>query len=124
PMPADIASYVDHTLLKPHASQAEVLEMCDEAAQYGFRSVCVNPVWVKAVKAALRGSGVLTCSVIGFPFGATVSSVKAYEATCAVLNGADEIDMVINIAAAMASDEAGLIQDITTVAEAVHKAGA
>ena len=69
--PRNIASYIDHTLLKPEASEAEILKVCAEAAEYRFKSVCVNPVWVKTVKKALKGSGVLTCSVVGFPLGAT-----------------------------------------------------
>lgn len=116
----DIASYIDHTLLKPEASEAEILKVCSEAVEYGFRSVCVNPVWVKTVKNALRGSGVLTCSVVGFPLGATPSDVKAFEARGAVLDGADEVDMVINIAAARAADKGALVDDITAVAEVVH----
>ncbi|BAS13342.1 deoxyribose-phosphate aldolase [Arthrobacter sp. Hiyo8] len=103
---ASIASYIDHTLLKPEASEAEVRQVCAEAAEYKFKSVCVNPIWVKTVTKALKGSGVLTCSVVGFPLGATPSDVKAFEARGAVLDGADEIDMVINIAAARAGDKA------------------
>ena len=119
-----IASYIDHTLLKPEASEAEVLKVCGEAAEYHFKSVCVNPIWVKNVKTALRGSGVLTCSVIGFPLGATPSDVKAFEVRGAVLDGADEIDMVINIAAARANDKGALVDDIRAVAESVHSGGA
>ncbi|MDP9905271.1 deoxyribose-phosphate aldolase [Arthrobacter bambusae] len=121
---ASIASYIDHTLLKPEASEAEVRQVCAEAAEYKFKSVCVNPIWVKTVTKALKGSGVLTCSVVGFPLGATPSDVKAFEARGAVLDGADEIDMVINIAAARAGDKGALVDDITTVAEAVHAGGA
>ncbi|GAA4042786.1 deoxyribose-phosphate aldolase [Arthrobacter methylotrophus] len=121
---ASIASYIDHTLLKPEASEAEVRQICAEAAEYKFKSVCVNPLWVKTVTKALKGSGVLTCSVVGFPLGATPSDVKAFEARGAVLDGADEIDMVINIAAARAGDKGALVDDITTVAEAVHAGGA
>jgi deoxyribose-phosphate aldolase len=120
----NIASYIDHTLLKPEASEAEILKVCAEAAEYHFKSVCVNPLWVKTVKTALKGSGVLTCSVIGFPMGATPSDVKAFEARGAVLDGADEIDMVINIAAARAGDKGALVDDISAVAEAVHAGGA
>ncbi|WP_411375924.1 deoxyribose-phosphate aldolase [Arthrobacter sp. MPF02] len=119
-----IASYIDHTLLKPEASEADVLKVCSEAAEYGFKSVCVNPVWVKTVKKALKGSGVLTCSVVGFPLGATPTDVKAFEARGAVLDGADEVDMVINIAAARAEDKGTLVEDITAVAESVHSSGA
>lgn len=117
---ANIASYIDHTLLKPEASQADVLKVCAEAVEYKFKSVCVNPVWVKTVTKALKGSGVLTCSVIGFPLGATPSDVKAFEARGAVLDGADEIDMVINMASARANDKGALMDDIRAVSEAVH----
>ncbi|MBO1266470.1 deoxyribose-phosphate aldolase [Arthrobacter cavernae] len=121
---ASIASYIDHTLLKPEASEAEVLKVCSEAAEYKFKSVCINPIWVKTVTKALKGSGVLTCSVIGFPLGATPSDVKAFEARGAVLDGADEIDMVIDMAAARAGDKGALVDDIKAVAEAVHAGGA
>ncbi|SEI70883.1 deoxyribose-phosphate aldolase [Arthrobacter sp. yr096] len=118
--PANIASYIDHTLLKPEASEADVLKVCAEAVEYKFKSVCVNPIWVKTVTKALKGSGVLTCSVIGFPLGATPSDVKAFEARGAVLDGADEIDMVINMAAARANDKGALVDDIKAVADTVH----
>ena len=123
-VPGNIASYIDHTLLKPEAGEADVLKVCAEAAEYSFKSVCVNPVWVKTVKTALRGSGVLTCSVVGFPLGATPTDVKTFEARGAVLDGADEVDMVINIAAARAGDKGALVEDISAVAEAVHASGA
>ncbi|BCW82062.1 deoxyribose-phosphate aldolase [Pseudarthrobacter sp902506025] len=122
--PADIASYIDHTLLKPEASEADVLKVCAEAAEYRFKSVCVNPLWVKTVTTALRGSGVLTCSVVGFPLGATPTDVKSFEARGAVLDGAAEVDMVINIAAARANDKGALVEDIAAVAETVHAGGA
>ncbi|KNH18254.1 deoxyribose-phosphate aldolase [Arthrobacter sp. ZBG10] len=122
--PDGIASYIDHTILKPEASEEEVLRVCAEAAEYGFKSVCVNPVWVKTVKTALKGSGVLTCSVVGFPLGATPTDVKTFEARGAVLDGADEVDMVINIAAALAGDKGALTEDIASVAAAVHGSGA
>jgi len=118
--PANIASYIDHTLLKPEASEADVLKVCAEAVEYEFKSVCVNPVWVKTVTKALKGSGVLTCSVIGFPLGATPTDVKAFEARGAVLDGANEIDMVINMASARANDKGALVDDIRAVAETVH----
>jgi deoxyribose-phosphate aldolase len=122
--PTDIASFIDHTLLKPEASEAEILKVCSEAAEYHFKSVCVNPVWVKTVTTALKGTGVLTCSVVGFPLGATPTDVKTFEARGAVLDGADEVDMVINIAAARANDKGALIDDIQAVAEAVHASDA
>jgi deoxyribose-phosphate aldolase len=124
PGPGSVASFIDHTLLKPEAGEADVLKVCAEAAEYHFKSVCVNPIWVKTVKKALRGSGVLTCSVVGFPLGATPTDVKTFEARGAVLDGADEVDMVINIAAARAGDKGALVEDITSVAEAVHASGA
>ncbi|WP_230854389.1 deoxyribose-phosphate aldolase [Arthrobacter terrae] len=116
----ELARYIDHTLLKPDASEADVLRICAEAVAHNFKSVCVNPIWVKTVHNALKGSGVLTCSVIGFPLGATPTDVKTYEARGAVLDGADEIDMVINIAAARALDRGALVEDISAVAEEVH----
>lgn len=120
----NLAKFIDHTLLKPEAGEADILNVCSEAAEYGFKSVCVNPVWVKTVKTALKGSGVLTCSVVGFPLGAAPTDVKAFEARGAVLDGADEVDMVINIASARAGDKGALVDDITAVAEAVHAGGA
>ncbi|BCW10023.1 deoxyribose-phosphate aldolase [Arthrobacter sp. NtRootA4] len=118
--PANIASYIDHTLLKPEASEADILKVCAEAVEYRFKSVCVNPVWVKTVTKALKGSGVLTCSVIGFPLGATPTDVKVFEARGAVLDGANEIDMVINMASARANDKGALVDDIRAVAETVR----
>ncbi len=119
---SELARYIDHTLLKPDASEADVLRICAEAVAHNFKSVCVNPIWVKTVHNALKGSGVLTCSVIGFPLGATPTDVKTYEARGAVLDGADEIDMVINIAAARALDRGALVEDISAVADEVHGA--
>ncbi|WP_026549598.1 deoxyribose-phosphate aldolase [Arthrobacter sp. Br18] len=125
-MPSDIslASYIDSTLLKPEASREQILSVCAEAAEYRFKSVCVNPLWVGTVHTALKGSGVLTCSVIGFPLGATPPEVKVVEARGAVADGADEIDMVINIAAARAQDAEALELEIRAVADAVHEGGA
>lgn len=123
-MTENIASFIDHTLLKPEASEADVLKVCGEAVNYEFRSVCVNPIWVKTVHQALRNSPVLTCSVVGFPLGATPTDVKVFEARGATLDGADEVDMVINIAAARASNRGALVDDISAVAEAVHAGGA
>lgn len=116
----NIAAYIDHTLLKPEASEQDVLRICAEAAEYKFKSVCVNPIWVKTVHNALKGTGVLTCAVAGFPLGATPTDVKVFEARGANLDGADEVDMVINIAAARAGDKGALVEDIQAVAEAVH----
>lgn len=115
-----MASYIDHTLLKPEASEADILKLCAEAAEYHFKSVCVNPVWVKTAHRALRGTGVLTCTVVGFPLGASNTDVKVFEARGATLDGADEVDMVINIAAARALDKGALVDEISAIADAVH----
>ncbi len=123
-VPTDIAGYIDHTLLKPDASSAEVDRMCDEAVRYGFASVCVNPSWVRRVAGNLRGSDVLTCSVVGFPLGAHTAEIKAMEARRALREGAREIDMVVNIGAIKSGDWAGVERDITGVADACREAGA
>lgn len=124
PQTSDLASYIDHTLLKPDASREDILRVCEEAARYRFKSVCVNPIWVGTVHNALKDTGVATCSVIGFPLGATTTEVKVFEAQGALQDGADEIDMVIDIAAARSGDREALVRDIASVAEAVHEAGA
>jgi deoxyribose-phosphate aldolase len=124
PTPATIASYIDHTLLKPDASREDILAVAAEAAQYHFKSVCVNPLWVATVAGALQGTGVLTCSVIGVPFGATTPAVKSFEAAGAIADGASEIDMVIDIAAARRGDRDALVADIGGVAATVHDGGA
>ena len=98
-MSARLAGLIDHTILKPDATEAQVLAFCDEARAHGFRAVCVNPVHVALVAASLRGSEVRTCAVAGFPLGATTSDGKAHETAHAVAEGADEIDMVIAIGA-------------------------
>lgn len=120
----NIASFIDHTILNPDAGSADVQRICAEAVKYSFKSVCVNPIWVSTVAAALNGSDVLTCSVIGFPFGATPTASKVFEATTVVNDGANEVDMVINIAAAKAGDKEAVVADITAVAQAVHAGGA
>ena len=117
----DWASLIDHTLLKPEASEADIRKLCDEAAQFGFASVCVNPGWVKQASEFLKGSGVPVCTVIGFPLGATLSDVKAYEARRSIFNGAREVDMVINIGALKSGDDCAVEDDIKAVAEAAHE---
>ena len=94
-----LAKYFDHTILKPSATAAEIKLICEEAISYSFFSVCVNPVHVKAVKTLLAGSEVKVCSVVGFPLGAHTSFIKAMETEQAISDGADEIDMVINVGA-------------------------
>lgn len=120
----NIASYIDHTILNPDAAATDIARICAEAVKYSFKSVCVNPIWVATVSEALAGSGVLTCSVIGFPFGATPTASKVFEAKTVVADGANEVDMVINIAAAKAGDEEALVADISAIAQAVHDGGA
>lgn len=119
----DWAALIDHTLLKPEASDADIRKLCDEAAQFGFASVCVNPVWVKRAAEILKGSNVPVCTVIGFPLGATLPDVKAYEARRAIFNGAREVDMVINIGALKSGDDCTVEEDIRAVAEAAHENG-
>src|ERR671926_272489 len=119
----DWASFVDHTLLKPEASEADITRLCEEAAQYRFASVCVNPSWVKTAACVLRGSGVPVCTVVGFPLGATLADVKAYETRRAIIDGAREIDMVINIGALKSGDDCAVEYDIRAVVEAAHGEG-
>lgn len=119
----DWASLIDHTLLKPEASEADIRKLCDEAAEFGFASVCVNPGWVKRASEFLRGSGVPVCTVIGFPLGATLPDVKAYEARRSIFNGAKEVDMVINIGALKSGDDCAVEDDIRAVADAAHENG-
>ncbi|MHA7304930.1 deoxyribose-phosphate aldolase [Arthrobacter sp. TMN-49] len=117
---ADLARYIDHTLLAPEASRADIVRLCKEAAQHHFKSVCVNPIWVETAKKALLGTGVLTCTVVGFPLGTHNTDVKVFEARGATMDGADEVDMVINVASARALDKDALVSDISAVAEVVH----
>lgn len=117
----DWASLIDHTLLKPDATDAEIKQLCQEAAQYHFASVCVNPTWVRASACNLKGSGVPVCTVIGFPLGATLPDVKAYEARRAIMDGAREVDMVINVGALKSGDDCLVEYDIRAVAEAAHE---
>ena len=117
----DWASLVDHTLLKPEASESDIRKLCQEAVQYGFASVCVNPSWVKKACGFLRGSNVPVCTVIGFPLGATLSDVKAFEARRAIFNGAREVDMVINIGALKSGDDCTVEDDIRSVVQAAHE---
>ncbi len=119
----DWASLVDHTLLKPEATEADIKKLCDEAAQFRFASVCVNPTWVRAAACNLRGTNVPVCTVIGFPLGATLPDVKAYEARRAICDGAREVDMVINVGALKSKDDCAVEHDIRGVVEAAHESG-
>src|SRR3954451_9763812 len=117
----DWAALIDHTLLKPEASEADIRKLCEEAAQFGFASVCVNPSWVKTAARFLKGSGVPVCTVIGFPLGATLTDVKAYEARRSIFNGAREVDMVINIGKLKSGDDCAVEDDIRAVVDAAHE---
>lgn len=121
---ASLAKYMDHTLLKPEATAADIDRVVAEARQYGTASVCVNPYWVARVAAGLAGSGVKTCTVIGFPLGATSTASKVAETRDATAHGAQEIDMVINIGELKAGNDDAVRSDISAVANAVREAGA
>jgi len=114
----DFAVCIDHTLLKPEADYDQVTALCNEAAQYHFASVCINPVYVPLAARLLRDTGVAVCTVVGFPLGATATAVKAFETRQAVEQGAREIDMVIHVGALKSGDFDAVEQDIRQVAEA------
>lgn len=122
-VPADLAKLIDHTLLKAEATRDEVVKLCEEARKYKFASVCVNTTWVPLCKAMLAGSGVMVCTVVGFPLGAMSPTAKAYEAREAVRQGAKEIDMVINIGALKSKDYETVFEDICRVVKASAPAG-
>jgi deoxyribose-phosphate aldolase len=115
--PAGVAAMIDHTLLKPDASRQDIEQLCREAAEFHFATVCVNPVWVASSARLLRGSGVGVCSVVGFPLGATTADVKQYETRRAIYDGAAEIDMVINVGALKSGDLRTVERDIEAVVE-------
>jgi len=119
-----VAAMIDHTLLKPDASQREIEQLCREAADYRFATVCVNPTWVALCGRLLRGSGVAVTSVVGFPLGATTPDVKQYETRRAIFDGAREIDMVINIGALKSGDLHLVERDIEAVTSPCREAGA
>src|ERR1043165_367432 len=115
------ASLIDHTLLKPEATDEDIKKLCQEAATYRFASVCVNPTWVRVASCNLIGSGVPVCTVIGFPLGATLPDVKAYEARRAIFDGAKEVDMVINVGALKSGDDCLVEHDIRSVTQVAHE---
>jgi len=119
----EYAQYIDHTVLKADTVRSTLKRFCAEAKQYHFASVCVNPTHVSFVADQLQGSGVKTCCVVGFPLGANTSTIKAAEAREAIANGAQEIDMVINIGALKDGDHDLVYRDIKAVVDAVHPAG-
>jgi deoxyribose-phosphate aldolase len=119
--PGDVAGLIDHTLLKPEASQAEIEALCREAREFKFATVCVNPTWVATAFNLLRSSGVGVCSVVGFPLGATTADVKQYETRRVIFDGASEVDMVINIGALKSGDVRTVGRDIEAVASACRE---
>jgi len=122
--PAAVASMIDHTLLKPDATRAQIEELCREAVQFGFATVCINPTWAALCARAVKGSGVGVCSVVGFPLGATTPDVKGYETRRAIFDGAREIDMVINVGALKSGDLRVVECDIEAVAGPCRDCGA
>ncbi|RLA50556.1 MAG: deoxyribose-phosphate aldolase, partial [Gammaproteobacteria bacterium] len=116
-IPGDLARYIDHTILKPNATEEQVRKLCAEALEFNFRSVCINPTWVSLAASLLRGSEVLTCTVVGFPLGANEPEIKAMEARRAIRNGAGEIDMVINVGALKSGNDELVLRDIKSVVE-------
>jgi deoxyribose-phosphate aldolase len=119
-----IARLIDHTILKPEAIREEVLQVCAEALQFEFASVCVYPYWAKSVAAELKGSPVKVCVVSGFPLGATTTGAKVAETLSALRDGAEEIDMVINIGALRSGEKDVVKADIEAVVAASHGRGA
>lgn len=118
---AELARRIDHTLLKPEATAAQVDRLCDECLQYNFAAACVNPTWVALAAARLLDSDTAVASVVGFPLGATALETKAFEAQTAVEHGAREIDMVVNLGALIAGDVAFVTRDIRAVVEATRR---
>ena len=121
--PASVATLIDHTLLKPDATRQEIDELCREAAQFGFATVCVNPAWVAHAARRLQGASTGVCSVVGFPLGATTADVKGYETRRAIYDGAREIDMVINIGALKSGDLRTVERDIEAVTATCRECG-
>ena len=120
----ELNRYIDHTLLKPNATAPQLARVCEEAKRYGFASVCVNPCNVALVARELAGSGVKTCSVVGFPFGTHTTAVKLAETQGALADGAQEIDMVINVGKLLEGDEAYVEREVAALAQACHAASA
>lgn len=120
--PAQVAAAIDHTLLKPEATAEQIRTLCVEAHQFNFASVCVNSVYVPLAAECLRDSRVAVCTVVGFPLGASLSVVKAYEASQAIAHGAREIDMVLAVGALKGGDTAQVQRDIETVVAACRAA--
>ncbi|HZU86141.1 MAG TPA: deoxyribose-phosphate aldolase [Anaerolineaceae bacterium] len=124
PPDSGIAAIIDHTLLKPEGMPAQIDRLCQEARQHHFAAVCVNPIFTAQVHKLLEGSNVLTCSVVGFPLGATPSAAKCFEARLCVEAGSQEIDMVIPIGLLKAREYSAVLEDIQAVVETSHAGGA
>ncbi|WP_300343862.1 deoxyribose-phosphate aldolase [Nesterenkonia sp.] len=124
PTAAQLAGMIDHTALKPDTDEATVRRVCSEAAEHAFAAVCINPRWVPLTVQLLAGTGVKTCTVVGFPLGASTTAAKVVEAREAAAAGAEEIDMVVDIADANAGDAEAVRAQIAAVAEAAHAGGA
>jgi len=120
----NLASYIDHTNLAVNASEGDIRLLCAEAVEHGFAAVCVNPIWVKLAADLLKDSKVKVCTVIGFPTGAQTAASKQVEAELALANGAQELDMVINIAALQAGNKEALSNDMAHLADIAHEHGA
>jgi deoxyribose-phosphate aldolase len=121
---AQVAKLIDHTLLRPEATDAQIEALCREAIESGFAAACVNPAWVQTAAGLLSGSSVRVCSVVAFPFGATPTEVKVYEARRAIAAGATEIDMVLNIGALKSGELEVVRIDLQDVTVACHRDGA
>jgi deoxyribose-phosphate aldolase len=113
------SKYIDHTLLKPDSTKTQILQLCAEAREHDFASVCVNPCWIETCAEALKGSGVMVCTVIGFPLGAMSTAAKVFEAEDAVERGADEVDMVLNIGRLKDHDDVYVADEIRRIKQAV-----
>ena len=114
----ELAKYIDHTLLKPESTREDILRVCEEAKHYNTASVCVNPFWIGFVAEQLKGTDIKPCCVIGFPLGATLPEVKAFETAAAIRDGAKEVDMVINVGALRSAEFETVYEDIKAVVDA------
>ncbi len=114
----ELAKYIDHTLLKPESTRADIARVCEEAKHYNTASVCVNPCWIGFVAEQLKGTDIKPCCVIGFPLGATLPEVKAFETAAAIRDGAKEVDMVINVGALRGAEFETVYEDIKAVVDA------
>ena len=121
PLPAEkLAAYIDHTLLKPDAQADQIRQLCAQAREYGFATVCVNPTWVSLCAELLAGSNSKVCTVAGFPLGATLATVKASETAAVIALGAQEVDMVLNVGRLKSGDLTAVYADIAGVVEVAH----